>query len=805
MARILLTWELGGGLGHLVNLKPFAVRLSERSHQVFAALKDVTRADHVLKEANVSYLQAPIMPRRLPGYVDRAHTFAHILYNSGFGDPDVLSKLTEAWKHIYDYVQPDVIVFDHSPTALLASRGRNVKRCYIGTGFFVPPPVYPLPNLRREPPVDPETLRQDEDRIVQQINRLMDQWNEPHLRGISDLFAQLDRNFLATFQELDHYPQRQNGEYIGAWPQGVGQAPQWPQGNGKRIFAYLKPFPALPQLLTMLGELGHPTLAYIDGADAASLRRFAAPNIRFECQPLELKSVGAQCDVAILNGNHGTTVGMLLAGKPTLHIPIHMEQAVFADGIRRLGAGLRASSDKPDEIRRGLKELLTSDRFREASQAFAARYADDDSERQERVMIREVESLLPATAEMEGHSLHRPVTVDPHTLVHHKRFDVMAKYLYARHRAWGIRSNWGKHLYLTHMHVFNNFVEIEPPKNGPDAFLEAFDDVLDSVASNGFDGKTSVVEADEDNVLHNGAHRLAACLAHEKQIVCQLRITPATEFSALWFRQRTDHVATGLPMSCGDPMAVEFARLKKECRVVLINTATRFDEGALLRCLRAFGNVVYAKRLDLDCHALRRLQSFMESRKLLQQGENGSVGLLPETSSANGCQVRVRAFLFEWMDDEDNSAELLRHLRTIEPDSGVTMAATRDHAPSVELAESLFNENGVQWIRSMRQQPDASLNDRLTELEMALAEHGIDRRNVLLHGDTVSSVLGRQECNRLDVLVTSVVDSLPSIKSVSFHRRMVSDPQMEVDELIANPRCQFHYRGLNFLAAAVRS
>jgi UDP:flavonoid glycosyltransferase YjiC (YdhE family) len=39
MSTILLTWELGGGLGHLVNLLPLARELSQRGNRVFAPVK----------------------------------------------------------------------------------------------------------------------------------------------------------------------------------------------------------------------------------------------------------------------------------------------------------------------------------------------------------------------------------------------------------------------------------------------------------------------------------------------------------------------------------------------------------------------------------------------------------------------------------------------------------------------------------------------------------------------------------------------------------------------------------------------
>src|SRR5205807_5906136 len=101
-----------------------------------------------------------------------------------------------------------------------------------------------------------------------------------------------------------------------------GKAPLWPEGKGKRIYAYLKGFPALPQLLQHLKRVGNPTLIFVDGVDRKTQERFASPSIRFETEPLDLRQVSSECDVAILNGTHNTACTMLLAGKPSLQLPL---------------------------------------------------------------------------------------------------------------------------------------------------------------------------------------------------------------------------------------------------------------------------------------------------------------------------------------------------------------------------------------------------------------------------------------------------------------------------------------------------
>jgi UDP:flavonoid glycosyltransferase YjiC (YdhE family) len=131
-----------------------------------------------------------------------------------------------------------------------------------------------------------------------------------------------------------------------------------------------------------------------DGADAALRSRFHAASLRFEDQPLDLAEVGRTCDLAILNGNHGTTVSMLLAGKPTLQVPIFLEQALFSQAVARLGAAIVALPDQRLDAVAGLMELLASQQHAEAARQFAARYAGYDPERQIVAMVDRVEELL---------------------------------------------------------------------------------------------------------------------------------------------------------------------------------------------------------------------------------------------------------------------------------------------------------------------------------------------------------------------------------------------------------------------------
>src|SRR5208337_884725 len=143
MAKVLLTWELGGGSGHFVNLRPLVCGLEAAGHAVCVAVRQLSRGPALLGGKAVSFLQAPFKADVPKNVLPMARTFAHILHNIGFGEAAELALRVDAWRNLIDAVGPDLIVFDHSPTALLAARGGKARRVLLGDSFCTPPDCSP--------------------------------------------------------------------------------------------------------------------------------------------------------------------------------------------------------------------------------------------------------------------------------------------------------------------------------------------------------------------------------------------------------------------------------------------------------------------------------------------------------------------------------------------------------------------------------------------------------------------------------------------------------------------------------------
>ena len=396
MGTVLFAWELGGGLGHLMQIKPLAQGLRSRGHRVVVAMKHLSRADSVLGREGVLFLQSPVKNLPEPRPIQPPAIFAHLLHNVGYSSERELWTLSEAWRNLYDFIKPDLIVFDHAPTALLAARGFHARKVVIGSGFCIPVDQSPLPNLRPWIKADPWQLRVDEQAVLDRMNQVLIERKQPPLDRITRMYAEVDETLLLTYRELDHYPWRKDGRYWGAWTNNPGQAPEWPKGSGRRIYAYLKDFPAASELLGALKELGNPAIVLVDGISRAIQDQYRCENIAYQTEPLDMQAVGKECDLGILNAGHGTTAAMLLAGRAILQLPIYLEQAMLANATRRMGAAQCASTKDGPAVARKLHEMLGADRYAEAARAFAAKQAGYDPPRRNEQMLARLESLIAA-------------------------------------------------------------------------------------------------------------------------------------------------------------------------------------------------------------------------------------------------------------------------------------------------------------------------------------------------------------------------------------------------------------------------
>lgn len=379
MSRILMTWELGGGYGHLAPLRTLAETLKARGHTLAIAVRDTQTAGTLLEGTGIAVHQAPANLHPARGLT--LLSFPQILLNTCFNQAEELEERVRAWRRLYREFNPELLICDHSPTALLAAQGLAFPRLPVGYGFVVPPDVTPLPSLRPWLDSDPVELARDEMRALDMVNGVLAKLGAKPLDSLSTLYR-TPRQPLFTLKELDNYAlMRRNADYWGPLLAGSGKQPAWPPGEGKRIFVYLRPFPTLPAFLDCLRETGQPTIIHVPGLASELRERHAGGKLKFSDDLLDIRAVARQCELAVLHGGHGTLALMLLEGKPLLLLPLHLEMLINAQAAVKLGAALTAPQLKPAGMRMKLERLLREPDWGAAARRFAERYADLEVER----------------------------------------------------------------------------------------------------------------------------------------------------------------------------------------------------------------------------------------------------------------------------------------------------------------------------------------------------------------------------------------------------------------------------------------
>lgn len=387
MSTFLLAWELGGGLGHSVPLSQIARPLLEDGHRVHAVLRDLSTAPaafgDLLGAPGFTLWQAPVWLAALRGLPESA-TYAELLFRAGFLDARRLHGLALGWRSLLGALSPDLILADHAPTLMLASRGLPVRRATIGTGFFQPPPVAPIPPFRVWETVDPARVRDSEARALATANSVLAALKAPPLAHLHELLA-ADENFLLTWREVDHFAVRSADPAVTYWgplPTAMhGVQPTWPEGDAPRVFAYLKgEYGAIEPLIAALAKAPFRTCAYVPGLAPELAKRAATNRLVLSGSPVNMASVCASAQAVVCNAGSGTVCTVLRAGIPVVMLPMHAEQLLFARRVAETGAGVVLTEA---EVRqRGLatlKRILQEPGFGAAARALADRHRAEES------------------------------------------------------------------------------------------------------------------------------------------------------------------------------------------------------------------------------------------------------------------------------------------------------------------------------------------------------------------------------------------------------------------------------------------
>lgn len=396
MRRVLLAWELGGEYGHVARFLPLALEFRKRGFEPVLVLRNLCHTEQLLGGHGLTCLQAPLWISEVAGLPPPVN-YAETLMRFGYLDTAGLLGVCKAWRALVALVEPALMLCDHAPTAMLATRGMDIPRAVIGTGFSVPPMLAPMPVYQWWLGAPAGRPQDSESKVLATANSVLGHLGQPLLAQLYELLEGAER-FLCSSRDLDAYPTREpEARYWGSIANlEHGAPPDWPAfPGGKRIFAYLKPMDGrFEPLLKALNEVEAATLVHAPGVSGKIINSYRSARLSFSREPVRMADAARESDLIICHG--GRTADVALGhGKPSLLLPMQTEQLMSSKRAEQLGVALVVTPEQPStQIKKSLKRLLQEPGFMGHARGHAAEHPEQPQQERVSAIIDRCEALV---------------------------------------------------------------------------------------------------------------------------------------------------------------------------------------------------------------------------------------------------------------------------------------------------------------------------------------------------------------------------------------------------------------------------
>lgn len=388
MAKILLGWEYGSGMGHIALLMPVAKALQARGHEIVLGLRDVVGTEPMTRGTGMRVNLVPYLDGKAE-LAGTTHTLADIFHQAGFMAQNALLSLGIRWHEILTIEKPDMVICELSPTLAMASIGR-IPTVTIGTGYSNPPAGRMMPDTRFWNKDLPLESVQNEQRLQKTISDVRKYLGLNPLPFFSDVFGG-DASFVCTYPELDCYRDYRSTPAIGPLNTMLYKPDLETIKNthpNPSYFAYLNySSDHIENVLNALKTSGIAGEAYIRGIPAAQREAWSDDRLHIHATPQPMEEVLKRVAVCIHHAGISTSEMCLRYGVPQLLLPRHLEQRVNASSVYLCGSGLVLTTmylQDSKRIQTDLRSLIENSDYRkkaiQKAEEIAARMVDDPLE-----------------------------------------------------------------------------------------------------------------------------------------------------------------------------------------------------------------------------------------------------------------------------------------------------------------------------------------------------------------------------------------------------------------------------------------
>ena len=380
------------------------------------------------------------------------------------------------------------------------------------------------------------------------------------------------------------------------------------------------------------------------------------------------------------------------------------------------------------------------------------------------------------------------------------RFDLSMKYLYAEYRDRNINSDFGLNLYKEHLRLWNGFKEYNrPEKNTFEAFKNEFDEILDSIKENGFDGNKSKISIDSNNELLNGSHRTTACTLYNKDADFYVGENIKDGQLDCGYKMFED---MGLDISYLDASALQLCRMNKNLFVVSLFPAAIGNDSAVEKILNDNGKIAYKKIVKLNSNGAFNLMKQMYYGEEWAGGWNNNfAGFRDKARLCFTNDGPVRVYLVEF-DNVDLAQNIKMQIRDIYKIQNHSIHINDTHEETMRLARVLFNDNSIHFMNNSRLAHYPNFIQQINHFKNWISQNNLDIEDYCVTASSVLSMYGLRQGNDLDYLHNG--EEVKGHQMVHSHNEYgESRYHIHRDDIIYNPENHFYYDDIKFASLDV--
>jgi glycosyltransferase involved in cell wall biosynthesis len=391
-----------------------------------------------------------------------------------------------------------------------------------------------------------------------------------------------------------------------------------------------------------------------------------------------------------------------------------------------------------------------------------------------------------------------PVTVKD--LFRPNRFDLPMKYLYAKFRENNIKSNFGLEIYKEHLRLWNGFKEYNrPEKNTFEAFQDEFDNILDSIKNDGFDGNKSKIVIDSDNRLLNGAHRTIGCILYNKKAEFFIGEKYKDGQLDCGYKMFEDMGLDGVYL---DTSALQLCRMNKNLFVVTLFPSAVGHDDEVETVLSKNGTIAYKKNVNLNANGAFNLMRQMYYGEQWAGGwDNNFAGFRDKAGLCFTDEGPVRVYLVEF-DNVVLAQSVKIQIRDIYNISNHSVHINDTYEETMRLARVLLNDNSIHFMNNSNLVLYKNFQEQLNYFKHWIRANNLDIEDYCVTASSILSMYGLREGNDLDYLHNSL--EIQGHDMIHSHNEYGIDRyHTHKDDIIYNPINHFYYSDIKFASLNV--